>query len=281
MAHHPFQRCGLAALDDLESPAWRELHDQLVSLESDFLALNPHRSEYPWPRHALQCWSRAWEYPYVYYHLREWTRPAVPGLEGRQPGAPENLSILDVGSGVTFFPFAAARLGYHVTCLDLNETYGEDLLAAACRFPPAPGAIAFTAGNAAARLPFSDAAFDGAYCVSVLEHIDQPERAIDSLARVLRPGGFLLLTIDIDMRGNYEIGPEKHARLRDSIEECFEYKYAATSVHPRRLLTTFNSPYARPISTLRRAAYGAWNEVAARKRGMLLACEGYVLTRRS
>jgi SAM-dependent methyltransferase len=46
-------------------------------------------------------------------------------------------------------------------------------------------------------LPFADASFDRAYSISVLEHIgdDGDERALDELARVVRPGGRILLTV--------------------------------------------------------------------------------------
>jgi ubiquinone/menaquinone biosynthesis C-methylase UbiE len=46
-------------------------------------------------------------------------------------------------------------------------------------------------------LRFDDASFDRAYSISVLEHIagDGDERALGELARVVRPGGRILLTV--------------------------------------------------------------------------------------
>ena len=44
-------------------------------------------------------------------------------------------------------------------------------------------------------LPFEDHSFDVAFCIYVLEHVDQPERFIQEVRRVLCPGGmFLALT---------------------------------------------------------------------------------------
>lgn len=40
----------------------------------------------------------------------------------------------------------------------------------------------------------ADAAFDVVLCTEVLEHIPEPQRAIDEMFRVLKPGGTLLLT---------------------------------------------------------------------------------------
>jgi SAM-dependent methyltransferase len=47
------------------------------------------------------------------------------------------------------------------------------------------------------RLPFEDASFDHAYSVSVLEHIPEPgdEEALRELARVVRPGGRVVITL--------------------------------------------------------------------------------------
>ncbi len=43
-------------------------------------------------------------------------------------------------------------------------------------------------------LPFVDAAFDVVLCTEVLEHLVEPQRAVDEMFRVLAPGGQLLLT---------------------------------------------------------------------------------------
>jgi SAM-dependent methyltransferase len=50
----------------------------------------------------------------------------------------------------------------------------------------------FGVGDAAA-LPFSDATFDGALCVGVIDRVPRPEAAIGELGRVLKPRGILVL----------------------------------------------------------------------------------------
>ncbi len=42
-------------------------------------------------------------------------------------------------------------------------------------------------------LPFEDFIFDGVWSYAVLEHVDNPERALQEMRRVLKPGGILLL----------------------------------------------------------------------------------------
>ncbi len=45
------------------------------------------------------------------------------------------------------------------------------------------------------RLPFRAASFDTVLCMEVLEHLIEPDRCVAEMARVLRPGGRLLLTV--------------------------------------------------------------------------------------
>jgi SAM-dependent methyltransferase len=45
------------------------------------------------------------------------------------------------------------------------------------------------------RLALPDAAFDAAVCAEVLEHLDDDAAALAVLARVLRPGGLLIVTV--------------------------------------------------------------------------------------
>mgnify|MGYP001370262344 CR=1 FL=1 len=44
-------------------------------------------------------------------------------------------------------------------------------------------------------LPVADGSFDAVVCTEVLEHVAEPARVLDELARVLRPGGTVLITV--------------------------------------------------------------------------------------
>jgi len=50
------------------------------------------------------------------------------------------------------------------------------------------------AGDLNDPLPFADASLDGASLVEVIEHIVRAESLVDEIARVVRPGGWLVLT---------------------------------------------------------------------------------------
>ena len=56
---------------------------------------------------------------------------------------------------------------------------------------PAPGVHVI---SDALALGFADESFDVVLCTEMLEHVPEPQLAIDEMARVLKPGGTLLLT---------------------------------------------------------------------------------------
>ncbi len=53
-------------------------------------------------------------------------------------------------------------------------------------------------------LPFKDGVFDGVLCSEVIEHVFEKERVLDEIKRVLRPGGWLILTAPMSWGLHYE-----------------------------------------------------------------------------
>ena len=99
-------------------------------------------------------------------------------------------SILDVGSGAG--QIAKHLLRYAdsdaaITCCDLSV---EMLRRARIRLKNDRPRFA---ASDMTQLPFDDATFDCATCGYVLEHIPEPRDGLEELARVLTPGGRLLL----------------------------------------------------------------------------------------
>jgi ubiquinone/menaquinone biosynthesis C-methylase UbiE len=115
---------------------------------------------------------------------------------------------------------------------------------------------------------------DCVYCISVLEHIPDFEAVISEIGRLLRPGGLLVLTFDVDLRGNWELGPDAYTRLMDALEGSFAPVYPETVIHPLRVLTTVNSIYPMYvhrsildplIAPLRHTLHSAYNRLRGRQ----------------
>ena len=47
-------------------------------------------------------------------------------------------------------------------------------------------------------LPYPEAVFDGCLLMEVIEHLDKPERALEELRRVMRPGGRIVIVYPVD-----------------------------------------------------------------------------------
>jgi SAM-dependent methyltransferase len=73
------------------------------------------------------------------------------------------------------------------------------------------GAVELVVGDIAA-LPFEAASFDAALSVGVLGFLDQPGRALEELARVVVPGGHLIVTLQMPRKLSALLNPVEHSR---------------------------------------------------------------------
>ena len=144
----------------------------------------------------LYCWSRQWEYPWAVLNA-----DLFPGLVildagcGASPLLPylawnwKNLSLYGVDIGEdpkAHIPLKLKLLkvlgyvqaeGYH-PALDTRIHFRQECLS---------------------KMSFNDGFFDRVFCISVLEHIpiEIQSRAIQEMSRVLKPGGRLVITLDL------------------------------------------------------------------------------------
>jgi ubiquinone/menaquinone biosynthesis C-methylase UbiE len=107
-------------------------------------------------------------------------------LAGRLPRAGR---ILEVGCGTGGLLVVAARAGLAIEGVDLAARW---LIAARRRLSDHGLSVPLLAASAE-RLPWPDARFDAVVADSVLEHLDDPARALREWARMLRPGGRLIV----------------------------------------------------------------------------------------
>jgi SAM-dependent methyltransferase len=149
--------------------------------------------------------------------------------------------LLDLGTGGGRHAFEAMRRGAVVTALDADavEIKGTAAMMAALY---TDGSVAEGHGTAvvadALRLPFPTASFDRVIAAEVLEHITDDASAIAELARVLRPGGTMAVTvprwwpelITWAISDEYHLTPGGHVRIyRRSV---LERRLAAAGLLP-------------------------------------------------
>ena len=120
---------------------------------------------------------------------------------GLRPGE----RVLDLGCGFGRHAFGAARLGGAVVALDAAGDEVRSVRATLAAMVEAGeldrAARAGAVQGDALALPFADGAFDRVVASEVLEHVPDDTGAMRELARVLRPGGTMAVTVP-------RLGPE-------------------------------------------------------------------------
>ena len=115
------------------------------------------------------------------------------------PTLQDSTKILDLGSPKTVSLILARKDNAVVCTTDIRFGPVQEIR----RFASAPGKSSANNGvvlgsvEDGRSLPHSDDTFDAAFAVSVLEHIpnDGDSAAVSEMARVVRPGGLILITV--------------------------------------------------------------------------------------
>ncbi len=128
--------------------------------------------------------------PYDQFHGRgmEATKELAEALTVK-PGD----HLLDVGCGIGGpARYLAQRFGCRVTGIDLTAEFC-DVARHLTRLLGLQDKVSFECGNALS-MPFADASFDGAYSMNVSMNIADKAALYRELRRVLKPGGWLMLS---------------------------------------------------------------------------------------
>lgn len=205
-------RSGIPGLQDYEGVLGTPLFNRLEAFSDKFQAthrdlLQPYARK--WVIDPFHQWSRQWEYPFM--------AAAIATLREQVDGP---LTILDAGAGMTFFPHYLLDTcrDTSVECCDIDASLAPLYEAVGRAYPRAPG---FRVADLT-RLPYADKAFDAVYCVSVLEHIPGREAVMAEFARVLKPGGKLVLSFDLSLDGSRDISLPEARRMVAELAHFFD-----------------------------------------------------------
>ncbi len=134
---------------------------------------------------------------------------SIRGLEAAGIGGGRRAADIGCGTG-TMSRWLAQRMGEgaQVDAVDISE----DQLAIARRTQPGAGAGTIAYGVASAYDPgLPEARYDIVFVRLVLCHLKEPDRAVAAMARLLRPGGRLVI-VDMDMYSFLAMPPSDHYR---------------------------------------------------------------------
>jgi SAM-dependent methyltransferase len=139
---------------------------------------------------------------------------------------------------LTFLPFLFAAAGFDVVCCDADcENLGY-----ADRVDEASSLTRLRVGFEQClleELPFPEGAFQAVVCVSAIEHVrSAPDVVLESLAQVTAPGGRLVLTCDVDLRGTGDIRLDCLGVILKAFEHHFEPAFPIDLRRPPTLLTS-------------------------------------------
>lgn len=101
----------------------------------------------------------------------------------------KGVRVLDIGCGPGFLSHYLAREGYEVTGVDFSFQF---IKAAKSSWGSAPN-LNFLKTDVT-NLPFEDSSFDAVVANYTIEHILDVEKALQKMARVLKPTGVMFLT---------------------------------------------------------------------------------------
>lgn len=151
----------------MQSPRWVSFMEELNDV-----ARRGGLAEY-------KTYSRIWEYPWLWFQLESL--------------ANQNLRVLDAGSERSPFPWFLAIRGFEVIVSDISLDYWGMWRAASKKLGAAPKLQILDSQN----LNVPTASIDIYESISIIEHVPNKTAALAEAARVLKPGGLLLLTFDV------------------------------------------------------------------------------------
>ncbi len=146
----------------------------------------------------------------------------------------QGARVADIGTGKGRFAIACARQGAKVYALDIAPEMLDEAGRAAKR---AGARVRFVRGDAE-NLPYPDRFFDIVLCMETIMHVPHPEQLVREVARIVRPGGLVIMSMTNKYRINALLRlPEVlYRRLRPAKSEAPRYMWSYSVPQFRRFL---------------------------------------------
>ena len=126
--------------------------------------------------------------------------------------------VLDAGCGPAVYTDGLVRAGCTIHGVDISPEMIA--LAKQRQFPKA----SFSIGSVES-LPFPSEMFDGILCVGVLEYLEQLEAAVGEMARVIKPGGRVVVTLPNGDSGLNRLDSVLRRFFRSAVSREYVPKY--------------------------------------------------------
>jgi len=147
--------------------------------------------------------------------------------------------VLDIGGGFRFqkhlIKYQEFFKNSHYQTMDVEERYYPDIIGDIC------------------NIPLKDESVDAVICKAVLEHVAQPQKAVNEIYRILKKQGKCLVYVPFlyPYHAHKEVYKDYYRYTQDGIKYLFR-KFESIEICPVRgnLETVFNLTPLRKISIL-------------------------------
>lgn len=155
---------------------------------------------------------------------------------------PPGSRVLDLGSGAGVYSIALAKRGHSVEAVDAAPAMIERTRRHAAEAHVADRVN--TSVGSVYHLAFRDETFAMALAIGVIPWLNSPQQAVAELARVIKPGGYLVMTADNRKRLDVLLDPLKSPAFspaRKLVKNVFRVSYWESRKAPAN---TVNAVYA-------------------------------------
>ena len=171
---------------------------------------------------GLRHWSRSIEFPYIYFNIAKFI------IENKKNYQDKKFQIFDNACAHPVVSYLLAKYGMNVIGTDINRTHGGIDLSEEWGESDTfvNGSLTFKVADSL-NLPFPNEKFDISFCVSAIEQIDDPIKAIEEMIRVTKSGGLLVFTMDIAHnkcnRSDFYVNKENFNIIQNRLNESCSF----------------------------------------------------------